>query len=278
MNIVVLDGYTLNPGDLNWDALEALGDCTVYDRTAADEIIARASGAEIVLTNKTSLSGETLNQLDGLKYVGVLATGFNVVDTATASERGVVVCNVPAYGTPSVAQAVFAHILNLTQWVGHHAEAVTGGRWTACPDFTFWDVPLVELSGKTLGIIGQGDIGRETAKIAEAFGMQVMSTNSKSSEADLQALLKQSDVVSIHCPLTPATDGLINADRLALMKPTAFLINTSRGPVVVEQDLADALNDGGIAGAGLDVLSTEPPPADNPRLNAKNCCVTPHLA
>ena len=277
-NIVVLDGYTLNPGDLDWSGLEALGSCTVYDRTPDDQIVERAAGAEIVITNKTPLMADTLEALPGIGYIGVLATGYNVVDIPAATEKGVVVTNVPAYSSPSVAQTVFAHLLNFTQHVAAHSAAVFDGRWSASPDFCFWDTPLVELKGKVLGIIGQGDIGSETARIAEGFGMRVISTNSRSSEAELESLFRESDVISIHCPLTEKTDGLINRQRIEWMKTSAFLINTSRGPIVNESDLAEALNAGRIAGAGLDVLSSEPPAPDNPLLSAKNCFITPHLA
>lgn len=277
-SIVVLDGYTLNSGDLEWSSLEALGSCKVYDRTPDDLIVERAADAEILLTNKTPLMADTLEALPRLKYVGVLATGYNVVDVPAADKKDVVICNVPAYSSPSVAQNVFAHVLNLTQRVAAHAAAVNAGRWSSCPDFCFWDTPLVELKGKTMGIIGEGNIGSETACIAEAFGMQVISTNSRSSDAELEALFRASDVISIHCPLTDKTEGLINAERIEWMKSSAILVNTSRGPIVNEADLADALNRGRIAGAGLDVLSEEPPPVDHPLIGAKNCFVTPHYA
>jgi glycerate dehydrogenase len=284
--IVVLDGYTLNPGDLSWEALRELGACEIYERTPAAEIVPRARPAEIVLTNKTPLGRSTLEQLPDLRYIGVLATGYNIVDIAAAREREVVVTNVPTYGTQSVAQMVFAHVLNLTQHVGDHARAVRAGRWTACPDFCFWDHPLVELSGKTLGLIGLGRIGLATAKLGLAFGMEVLAYDpyvDRQPEiaitmTDLDALFTRSDVISIHCPLTDENHGLVNAHRLARMKPTAVLINTSRGPLVDEWALADALNAGHIAGAGLDVLSVEPPAEDNPLLHAANCYVTPHIA
>lgn len=286
MQIVVLDGYTLNPGDLVWDDLNALGVCEVYDRTEPEDVVARAADAEIVLTNKTVLDRAVIEQLPKLRYIGVLATGYNVVDPAAARERRIPVTNVPTYGTRSVAQMVFAHLLQLADRVGHHAEAVRRGRWTASVDFCFWDYPLVELHGLTMGIVGFGRTGRATAKIAHAFGMKLLvhdtvvpSDLPNSSRAvELRELFRTSDVVSLHCPWTPETEGLVNAERLALMKPTAFLINTSRGPVVDEQALADALNTGRIAGAGLDVLRDEPPAADNPLLTAKNCFITPHIA
>jgi glycerate dehydrogenase len=286
MRIVVLDGHTLNPGDLSWGPLEALGQVTLYDRTRPEEIVLRAQGAEVILTNKTPLDRTTLQHLPGLRYVGVLATGYNVVDAKAARELGVVVTNVPNYGTRSVAQQVFALLLELTQRTGAHAAAVRTGRWSACPDFCFWDHPLVELDGLTLGVVGFGRIGQATATLAAAFGMTVLATTRQGAAdpapgvrgVDLDTLLAESDVVSLHCPLTPATTGLINAARLARMKPSAYLINTSRGPLIEEADLADALNADRLAGAGLDVLSLEPPHPDNPLLTAKNCLITPHIA
>lgn len=285
MQIVVLDGYTLNPGDLCWDELKALGETTIYDRSAAEEIVPRAKEAEIVLTNKAVLSREVLAQLPKLKYIGVLATGYNVVDAQAARERGILVSNVPTYGTASVAQMVFAHLLNLTQRVGHHAQTVAEGRWSKSVDWCYWDYPLVELAGQTMGIVGFGRIGQATARIALALGMSVLAYDAQAvapspgvSGTDLETLFRQSDVVSLHCPLTPKTERLINRDRLARMKPSAVLINTSRGGLVDEPALADALNRGQIAGAGLDVLSSEPPRPNNPLLTAKNCFITPHLA
>ena len=286
MNIVVLDGYTLNPGDLSWDALKQLGPCTIYDRTPLESIVERAREAEIIFTNKTVLTRETIMGLPRLKYVGVLATGYNVVDIAAARERGIPVTNVPDYGTPSVAQHTFALLLELTQHVGHHAQTVRDGAWTRSADFCYWSFPLIELHGLTIGIIGFGKIGRAVARLAEAFGMRVL-VHTRSKPADLSAhyefvpldeLLERSDVVSLHCPLTPENKQFINAARLARMKPTAFLLNTSRGPLLDEQAVADALNSGKIAGAGLDVLSVEPPKSDNPLLEAKNCLITPHIA
>jgi glycerate dehydrogenase len=284
--IVVLDGYTLNPGDLSWKPLEQFGDCSIYERTPAEEIVARARPAEIVLTNKTQLSEKSIEQLPRLKYIGVLATGYNIVDITAAAERDIVVANVPTYGTDSVAQMVFAHLLNLTQRVGEHALSVRQGAWTACPDFCYWNSPLGELSGKTLGIVGLGRIGLATARIGLAFGMRVLACDPCVPETpqaevaltELDDLFRRSDVISLHCPLTDDNPGLVSAGRLALMKSTAMLINTSRGPLVDEQALADALNEGRIAGAGLDVLSVEPPPADNPLLRAENCFITPHIA
>jgi len=286
MKIVVLDGYTLNPGDLSWRELEALGECTVYDRTRADAIVARAASAEIVLTNKTPLTRETLGALPSLRYIGVLATGFNIVDVAAARERGIPVTNVPAYGTMSVAQVVFAHLLNLTHGIAHHTDAVRQGRWSGSEDFSFWDVPLLELSGKTMGIVGLGQIGRAVARIARAFGMDVIAYDrspAAPAPADVQLVqlsevFSRSDVVTLHCPLTPETTRMVNRERLAMMKSTAFLINTSRGPVIDEDALHDALEKGTIAGAGLDVLSVEPPPQDHPLLRARNCFITPHFA
>ena len=286
MKIVVLDGYTLNPGDLTWDDLEALGECTIYNRTAADDTVSRAAGAEVVLTNKTVLSGKIIEELDNLQYIGVLATGYNVVDVDTAHNRSIPVSNVPTYGTESVSQMVFAHILNLTQNVGHHARTVREGQWSMCPDFCYWDTPLVELQGLTMGIIGFGRIGQATAKLAQAFGMKVIAYDiispSKMPEGcemvKLEDIFRKADVISLHCPLTPETENLINTQRLALMKSTAYLINTSRGPLVNEQALADALNGEKLAGAGLDVLSIEPVTKHNPLLAAKNCFITPHIA
>lgn len=284
MRIVVLDGYTLNPGDLSWGRLEALGDCTVYDRTLPHEVLGRARGADVLLTNKTVLDGTTLEALPDLRYIGVLATGVNVVDVAAARWRDIVVTNVPGYGTPSVAQATFALLLELTNQVGHHNQAVREGRWASSPDFCFWDRPLVELSGRTMGIVGFGAIGQAVARIAQAFGMTVLVHTPTQRSASgvrfvaLDMLLAESDVVSLHCPLTAATQRLINAERLDRMKPTAFLLNTSRGPLVDEAALAWALNEDRLAGAALDVLEAEPPSVDNPLLTAKNCILTPHIA
>ena len=282
MKIVVLDGFTLNPGDLSWSALAALAPVETHDRTPADQIVARARGATVVLTNKCPLRAETLAQLPDLRYIGVLATGYNVVDTAAAAARGIVVTNVPAYSTRSVAQLVFALILEHCHHVGLHADGVRAGRWTASVDFCYWDRPLVELEGLTLGIVGYGRIGRAVADLGRAFGMRVIaSSRGETPGADKVALddvFRQADVVSLHCALTPETQGLVNTARLALMKPTALLVNTGRGPLVVEADLAAALNAGRIAGAALDVLSAEPPAADNPLLTAKNCLITPHIA
>jgi glycerate dehydrogenase len=282
MKIVVLDGYTLNPGDLDWAPLRQLGECQIHDRTASAEIVRLAADAELILTNKTPLSAQTLAQLPKLRYVGVLATGYNVVDLPAATARGIVVTNVPNYGTRSVAQHVFALLLEMTQQVGHHAQTVREGRWTRSADFCYWDKPLVELDGLTLGIVGYGRIGRAVAEIGRAFGMQVIASSRSAPvgvpKVALDELFRRSDVVTLHCPLTPETQGLINGARLALMKPSAFLINTGRGPLVVDQDLANALNDGRIAGAALDVLTVEPPRTDSPLFHAKNCLITPHIA
>lgn len=287
MKIVVLDGYAANPGDLCWDELKTLGECDIYDRTAPQEVLARAKDAEVLLTNKTVLSREHIEALPALKYIGVLATGYNIVDVEAARQQGVVVTNIPAYSTDSVAQMVFAHILNIAQQVQHHSEEVHRGRWTKSPDFCFWDTPLIELRDKKLGIVGLGHTGQQTARIALGFSMKVMAYTSKPAtqlpaeilKADsLDQLFAECDVVSLHCPLNAATQSLVDARRLALMKPTAILINTARGPLVDEQALADALNEGRIYAAGLDVLSTEPPRADNPLLTARRCYITPHIA
>lgn len=284
MKIVVLDGYALNPGDLDWGPLRALGNLTVYDRTPPELVLERAEGAAALLTNKTPLPAAVLSRLPELRYIGVLATGYNVVDVAFAEKRGIVVTNVPDYSTYSVAQLAFALLLELCNQVQVHNAAVHAGEWTSSPDFCFAKTPLAELYGKTFGIIGFGAIGRQAARIAAAFGMRVVTVNRGKRYPEepeylaLNELLAQSDVVSLHCPLTPETAGLINKETLRRMKPTALLINTSRGGLVVERDLADALNEGRIAGAGLDVLSVEPPPADNPLLSARNCIITPHIA
>ena len=282
MKIVILDGSTSNPGDLSWAPIETVGSLTVHDRSAPDEIVSRAAGADVVLTNKAVLGREEIEALPELKYIGVLATGYNCVDTVVARERGIPVCNVPEYSTPNVVQATFALLLELTNQVGHHAETVRAGRWSACPDFCYWDGDLVELAGLTLGVVGYGRIGQGVAAVGRAFGMRILAhrrTPGADSECvALETLLRESDVVSLHCPLTPDTKELIDAKRIGLMKPAAFLLNTSRGALVNEADLAAALNAGRLAGAGLDVLSVEPPPASNPLLTAKNCIITPHVA
>ena len=286
MNIVVLDGYTLNPGDLSWSDLEALGPCTLHDRTPVKDIVSRAKDAHVVITNKAPLTRETIEALPTLQYIGVTATGYNIVDTASAKKHSITVTNVPAYSTDSVAQVAFSHLLNLTHHVSEHAQAVQQDAWCKSPDFCFWNFPLIELAGQTMGIIGFGRTGRATAQVALAMGMKVVFYNTSIqidipegvTPVSLDRLLSESDVVSLHCPLTEHNAGMINRNTLAQMKPSAFLINTSRGPLIHEQDLADALNAGGIAGAGLDVLSSEPPEKDNPLLHAKNCYITPHIA
>jgi glycerate dehydrogenase len=284
-NIVVLDGFTLNPGDLDWSPLKALGRCEIHDRTPLDKIVERAATAEIVLTNKAVLAREPIVQLPRLEYIGVLATGTNVVDLAAARERGIPVTNVPAYGTRAVAQATFALLLELTNHAGHHAAAVRAGRWTNNVDWCFWETPLVELDGLTMGLVGLGRIGRAVAELARAFGMKVIAysptarnTPTFVTRVGLDQIFRESDVVSLHCPLTPQTRELVNTERLRMMKPGALLLNTSRGPLIDEAALAKALNSGTIAGAGLDVLSVEPPPATNPLLTARNCIITPHNA
>jgi len=286
MKIVILDGHTANPGDLDWTPLAALGELTVHERTPASLTVARAAGVQVVLTNKVVLGAQELAALPELRYIGVLATGYNVVDVAAAKERGVVVTNVPAYSTPSVAQHVFALLLELTRGTGHHAVRVRDGRWSAAPDFAFWETPQVELAGLTLGLVGFGAIGQAVARIAMAFGMRVLVHTRTPTPAvwpdigfvGLDQLFAEADVVSLHCPLTEATRNLVDGARLATMKPTAYLINTGRGPLVDETALAAALHAGELAGAGLDVLSQEPPPADNPLLAAPGCVITPHLA
>ena len=286
MNIVVLDGYAANPGDLCWDELQALGECTIYDRTAPAEVLERAAGAEILLTNKTVLTAEHMAALPELKYIGVLATGYNIVDTAAAKERGIIVTNIPAYSTDSVAQMVFAHILNITQQVQHHSEEVHRGRWTASKDFCFWDTPLIELREKKLGIVGLGHTGFTTARIAIGFGMKVCAYTSKTNfqlppeirKMELDELFRECDIISLHCPLTDSTREMVNAERLRLMKPTAILINTGRGPLVDEEAVAEALRNNILAAYGADVTSTEPPSADHPLLSAPNAYLTPHIA
>ena len=286
MKIVVLDGYGLNPGDLSWESMQALGELEVFDRTSPAELHQRASDAEALITNKTIISAEDMKALPQLKYIGVLATGYNVVDIDAAKALGIVVTNIPAYSTRSVAQMVFAHLLNITQRVGHYAEENNKGRWTNNADFCYWDTPLVELDGKKMGIIGYGNIGQAVAAIATALGMEVYVYSSKPQflfpqgvqRMSIDEIFHECDVVSLHCPLTDETKGMVNSTRLNSMKSSAILINTGRGPLVNEQDLADALNNGVIAAAGLDVLSTEPPRKDNPLLTAKNCFITPHIA
>lgn len=285
MNITTLDSYTLNPGDLSWEWLSALGGLTVHDRTPRELIVERAAGAEILLTNKVALTRETIAALPELKYIGVLATGYNVVDTAAARERGIPVTNVPGYGTTAVAQHVFALLLELTQQTGLHTASAKAGDWAQSPDWCYWRTPLVELAGLTMGIVGYGAIGRAVARIAQAFGMKVIAATRTPRAAEegvefvgTDELFRRADAVSLHCPLTPDTQGLVNSARLATMKPGAFLINTGRGPLIIEAELAVALRAGTLAGAAVDVLSTEPPAADNPLLTAPNCLVTPHIA
>ena len=287
MIMVVLDGHTLNPGDLSWEGIKNQGELIVYDRTSEDEIVDRCQGAEVIFTNKTPLKKAEIQQLPDLKFIGVLATGYNVVDTAFAKSRNIMVSNVPGYGTSSVVQMTFALLLELCLHVQQHSESVHAGDWTKSPDFCYWNYPLVELAGKTIGIIGFGSIGQRVADVASAFGMEVIGHSRRQTDqyhrknfrwVALQELLEQSDVVSLHCPITPETNGLINKASLAKMKKTAFLLNTSRGPLVVDQDLAEALNTNTIAGAGIDVLSVEPPVDGNILFKARNCVITPHIA
>lgn len=287
MKIVVLDGYAANPGDLSWEPWKELGEFVVYDRTAPEELLERADGATALLTNKVIISGETMSKLPNLKYIGVLATGYNVVDIQAAKASGIIVTNIPAYSTKSVAQMVFAHLLNITQHVGDHSKEVVSGRWQNNKDFCFWDTPLLELDGRSIGIVGFGNTGSATARIAESFGMKVFAYSSKSQDQlpdyvtkieSLDELFGKCDVVSLHCPLTDNTKHLVNANRLKLMKPTAIVINTGRGPLVNDQDLADALNSGQIYAAGVDVLTQEPPRDGNPLIGARNCYLTPHIA
>ena len=287
MKITVLDGYCLNPGDLSWDGLRRFGELEVFDRTMVDEVAARASGADAVFTNKTPLPDYVLRRLPQLRFIGVLATGYNVVDVAAAKELGIAVANIPTYGTASVAQFVFALLLELCHNVKLHSDAVRGGEWSRSPDWSFWKTPLTELAGKTMGIVGFGRIGRAVGQIADAMGMRILAHDTVQQNAPsysgfrwagLDELLAESDVVSLHSPLFPETQGMINRRSLETMKPTALLINTSRGPLVVDADLAEALHAGRIAGAGLDVLSIEPPEPANPLFSAPNCLVTPHIA
>lgn len=289
MKIVVLDGYTENPGDLSWAGLEALGALTVYDRTPIGdeaEIARRIGDAEAVYTNKTPISRAVLSQCGQLRFIGVLATGFNVVDVAAAKEKGVVVSNIPTYGTAAVGQFAIAMLLEICHHVGHHDAVVHAGKWTENADWCFWDYPLIELAGKTMGVIGLGRIGQATARIAGALGMRVIAFDAYPTDAgravaaltSLDALLGESDVIALHCPLFPSTQGIINKDSIAKMKDGVILLNNSRGPLIVEQDLADALNAGKVYAAGLDVVSSEPIRRDNPLLSAKNCIITPHIS
>lgn len=287
MKIVILDGFTLNPGDLSWEGLKKLGDLVVYDRTPVAKIVERIGDAEVVFTNKTPLDEAVLKQLPSLKFIGVLATGYNIVNTEAAKKCGVIVTNIPGYSTASVVQLTFALLLELCHHVQRHTDSVMEGKWAGSVDFCFWDFPLVELAGKSIGIIGFGNIGQRVADVASAFGMKVIANSRSKTDqshrknfrwAEIPELLQQSDVVTVHCPLFPETKGLINRESLKMMKRSAFLINTSRGPIVVDEDLADALNNDVIAGAGIDVLSMEPPANNNPLFKAKNCMITPHIA
>lgn len=287
MKIVVLDGFALNPGDLTWDGIKRSGDLTVYERTPPDKLLERATEAEILLTNKTPIREKDINQLPRLQYIGLLATGYNVIDVEAARKKGIIVANIPDYGSYSVAQMTFALLLELCHHVQRHSDSVREGRWAASVDWCYWDYPLVELTGKTLGIIGFGNIGQKVGDMATAFGMNILGASRRHSDqshrknfrwVEIPELLKQSDVVSIHCQLTPETKGLINKQSLQTMKNSAFLLNTSRGQIIKDEDLADALNQGVVAGAGLDVLSVEPPEKDNPLFKAKNCIITPHIA
>ncbi len=288
MKIVVLDGYAENPGDLSWDPIGAYGDLTVYDRTPHDdaEIIRRIGDAEVVITNKCPITKAAMDACPGMKYIAVIATGYNVVDCEYARGKGIPVSNVPAYGTEAVAQFAIALLLEITSRVAHHSEAVHAGRWAECPDFCFWDYPLIELAGKTAGIIGFGKIGQATGRIAKAMGMTVLATGSRETEeglaiaeyVDRDTLFARSDVIFLHCPLTPETAGIISKDTIAKMKDGVIIINNGRGPLIVERDLADALNSGKVYAAGVDVVSTEPIRNDNPLLAAKNCFITPHIS
>ena len=287
MKIIVLDGFAANPGDISWNELAGLGELTVYDRTAPEQVLQRAQGATALLTNKVILNEETMAALPALRYIGVLATGYNVVDVEAAHKWGIVVTNIPAYSTMSVAQMVFAHLLNITHGVAQHAEAVRGGKWQKSPDFCFWQQPLLELEGLQMGIVGLGNIGQAVARIALSFGMRVSALTSKavaqlpegiSKAADLQQLLTESDVVSLHCPLTSDTHHLINRDTLRWMKPSAILINTGRGPLIDDAALAEALQEGRLYAAGIDVLTQEPPRDGNPLIGLSNCYITPHVA
>ena len=286
MKIVILDGYTENPGDLSWSGLEALGELTVYDRTPPEQVADRIGDAEIVILNKTPLPREMLDRCPNVRYIGVLATGYNIVDVQAAKERGIPVCNIPTYGTDAVGQFAIAMLLEICHHVAHHDAAVHEGRWESCPDWCFWDYPLIELAGKTMGIIGFGRIGRTTGRIARALGMQVVACDSIETDEGreigrylpLEELFACSDVIALHCPLFPESQGIINRGTIAKMKDGVILLNNSRGPLIVEQDLADALNSGKVYAAGLDVVSTEPIRGDNPLLKAKNCLITPHIS
>lgn len=287
MKIIVLDGYTLNPGDISWEGLEKLGELTVYDRTRPEEIVQRIGDGEIVYTNKTPLTKETLKACPGIKFIGVLATGYNVVDVEAARALGIQVANIPTYGTAAVAQFAIGLLLELCHHIGEHSDCVKRGEWSSNPDWCFWKHPLVELAGKTMGVIGFGRIGQETARIAQALGMKILAYDAFQRPeletetchyADLDTLLAQSDVISLHCPLFPETEGIINKETIGKMKDGVMIINDSRGPLIVEEDLRDALNSGKVAGAAVDVVSTEPIRMDNSLLEAKNVIITPHIA
>ena len=286
MKIAILDGRTVNPGDLSWENLQALGDCTIYESTSEQEVIEHCADAEAVLTNKVCLRKETLEQLPHLKYIGVLATGYNVIDIEEAKRRGIVVTNIPAYSTDSVVQSVFAHLLNITNQVAHYTSEIKAGAWCSSQDFTYWNTPLTELAGKTFGIVGLGHIGSAVARVAHAFGMKVIALTSKKKEAledyitpvNREELFRNSDVLSLHCPLTDSTHHFVNAETLSWMKPSAILINTGRGPLLDEQAVANALNNRSLFAVGVDVLSTEPPMPTNPLLKATHCYITPHIA
>jgi glycerate dehydrogenase len=287
MKIVILDGYTENPGDLSWQGFEALGDVQVYDRTPADQIVARIGDAQAVIVNKVPITAQTMDACPSIRYIGVLATGYNVIDVAAAKQRGIVVTNIPTYGTAAVAQMAFALLLEVCHHVAHHSDAVHEGRWEHNDDWCFWDYPLIELAGKTMGIIGFGRIGQNVGQIAQAFGMKVLAYDTYQNPAlvsdtcryaQLDEIFAASDVISLHCPLFDSTFGIINKDAIAKMKDGVIILNNSRGPLIVEQDLADALNAGKVYAAGLDVVSTEPIKGDNPLLKAKNCLITPHIS
>ena len=289
LKIVILDGYTENPGDLSWEEFEKMGELTVYDRTSLTdwrEVADRIGDAQAVLTNKTPLVKEVIDRCPDLKYIGVLATGYNVVDIQAAKEKGIVVSNIPSYGTQAVGQFAIAMLLEICHHIGHHDQAVREGRWESGPDWCFWDYPLIELSGKTMGVIGFGRIGQETGRIAKALGMRVIANDEYPNDAgreiaeyvSREELFCQADVISLHCPLFPSTEGLINKESIAKMKEGVIILNTSRGPLIVEKDLAEALNSGKVYAAGLDVVSVEPIRGDNPLLTAKNCIITPHIA
>ena len=289
MKIVVLDGYTENPGDLSWEGLERLGDLTVYDRIPydTDSVVSHIGDAEAIYVNKVPVTREVLDACLALRFIGVLATGYNVVDTEAAKERGITVCNIPSYGTDAVGQFAIALLLEICHHIGHHSQAVMEGRWSSNPDWCFWDYPLIELAGKTMGIIGFGRIGQCTGRIAQALGMKVLAYDAyKNPElesdpcryAELEELLQTADVISLHCPLFPETQGIINKDNIAKMKDGVIILNNSRGPLIVEEDLAEALKSGKVAAAGLDVVSTEPIKTDNPLLGAPNCIITPNIS